>query len=82
MAAWRQGSTECSSSERTIVENSHVLMISWACGRRSIGKTFAKKSGSSSHRPTICGVNDEVAHVSMTSGSPMNPPGLPRSSSP
>ena len=28
---------------------------------------------------TICGVSDEVAQVSITSGSPTNPPGLPRS---
>ena len=81
MAAWRQGRAECSSSERTIVENSQVRMISCACGRRSIGKTSAKKSGSSPHLPAICGVNDEVAQVSMTSGSPTNPPGLPRCSS-
>src|SRR5262249_36052334 len=27
---------------------------------------------------TICGVTDEVAHVSMMSGSPTKPPGLPR----
>ena len=43
MAAWRHGSTECSSSERTIVENSQVRMISCAWGRRSIGKTFGEK---------------------------------------
>ena len=29
-------------------------------------------------RAAICGVSDEVAQVSITSGSPMNPPGAPR----
>ena len=38
----------------------------------------AKREGSSSHPQAICGVRDEVAQVSMTSGSPMNPPGCPR----
>ena len=51
--------------------------MSWACGRRSIGKTRANRSGSSSHPPAICGVSDEVAQVSMTSGSPTKPPGSP-----
>ena len=43
--------------------------------RRSIGKTRANRSGSLSQPPAICGVTDEVAHVSMTSGSPTKPPG-------
>ncbi len=61
-----------------MVENSQVRMISWACGRTSMGNTRANRSGSSSHPPAIWGVSDEVAQVSMTSGSPMKPPGLPR----
>ncbi len=81
MATSDQGSDPCSSSERTTVENSQVRMISWAWGRTSIGKTRANRSGSSSHPPAIWGVSDEVAQVSMTSGSPTNPPGRPRWSS-
>ena len=61
-----------------MVENSQVRMMSWAWGRRSIGNTRANRSGSSSQPPAICGVSDEVAQVSMTSGSPTNPPGSPR----
>ena len=52
--------------------------MSWAWGRRSIGKVRANRSGSSSQPPAICGVSDEVAQVSMMSGSPMKPPGWPR----
>ena len=55
-------------------------MISWAWGRRSIGNTRENRSGSSSHFPAICGVSEDVAHVSMMSGSPTKPPGLPRCS--
>ena len=44
-------------------------MISWAWVRRSIGKTRANRSGSRSQPQTICGVSEEVAQVSMTSGS-------------
>ena len=64
-----------------MVENSQVRMISWAWGRRSMGKTRANRSGSSSHPPAIWGVSEEVAQVSITSGSPTNPPGCPRWSS-
>ena len=32
---------------RTTVENSQVRMISWACGRRSIGNMRANRSASS-----------------------------------
>ena len=77
-AACRHGNELCSSSARRTVSNSHVRMMSWACGRRSIGKTLAKRSGLSSQPETICGVNDDVAQVSMMSGSPMKPPGVPR----
>ena len=72
------GGRPCSWCERTIVANSHVLMISGPCGRRSIGKVRANRSGSSSQPHTICGVSDDVAQVSMMSGSPANPPGAPR----
>ena len=75
------GSVPCSARERTTVANSQVRMISWACGRRSIGNTRANRSGSVSQPPTICGDSDEVAQVSITSGSPMKPPGCPRCAS-
>ena len=41
----------------------------------SIGNTRPNRSGSSTQRPAICGVSDDVAHVSMMSGSPTKPPG-------
>ena len=50
-------------------------MISWACGRMSIGNTRSKRSGSSTQPETMCGETDDVAQVSITSGSPTNPPG-------
>ena len=50
-------------------------MISWACGRMSIGKVRSNRSGSSSQPQAIWGDSDDVAHVSMTSGSAANPPG-------
>ncbi len=46
-----------------------------------MGKVAANSPGSSSQPHTICGVTDEVAQVSMMSGSPTKPPGLPRCSS-
>ena len=67
---------------RTIVENSQVRMMSCACGRRSIGNTRANRSGSRTQPPTICGVSEDVAHVSMTSGSPVKPPGTSRCAGP
>jgi hypothetical protein len=42
---------------------------------RSIGKVRANNCGSSGQPQTICGVSDEVAQVSMMSGSPTKPPG-------
>ena len=60
------------------MENSQVRMISGPCGRRSIGKVRANRSGSSSQPQAICGVSEDVAQVSMTSGSPTKPPGWPR----
>ncbi|CPU66823.1 Uncharacterised protein [Mycobacteroides abscessus] len=58
-----------------------MRMMSWPCGRRSMGKTRSNRSGSTSQPPAICGVSDDVAHVSMMSFSPTNPPGTPRWSS-
>ncbi len=58
--------------------NSQVRMISGPWGRMSIGNTRAKSSGSSTQCPAICGVSEEVAQVSMMSGSPTKPPGRPR----
>ena len=81
MAAFDHGRSPSSKLARTTVANSQVRMMSWACGRRSMGKTRANRSASSSQRPAIWGVSDDVAQVSITSGSPRNPPGLPRWSS-
>ena len=78
IAACFHGSSLSSRWARTTVENNQVRMISWACGRKSIGKTRDHRSGSRSQPPAICGVSDDVAQVSMMSGSPMKPPGLPR----
>ena len=55
--------------------------MSCACGRRSIGNVCAKSSGSRSQPVTSCGDTDEVAQVSITSGSPTKPPGWPRCAS-
>ncbi len=78
IAAWDHGSERCSRCDRSTVVNSHVRMMSCACGRTSIGKTRSNSSGSLNQPPAICGVIEEVAQVSMTSGSPTNPPGAPR----
>ena len=56
-------------------------MISCACGRMSIGKVRANRSGSRSQPQTISGDSDDVAHVSMMSGSRVKPPGWSRWSS-
>jgi hypothetical protein len=81
ISACDHGTTWFSWWARTTRENSQVRMMSCACVHRSIGKTRSKRSGSDSQPPAICGVSDEVAQVSITSGSPTNPPGLPRWSS-
>ncbi len=81
MVACFQGTVSCSWCERRSVENSHVRMISGPCGRRSMGKVRAKSAGSSAHPQAIWGVTEEVAQVSMTSGSPVKPPATPRCSS-
>ena len=78
MAALVQGSPPCSRWERSTVTKSQVRMMSWPWGRRSIGNRRPNRSSSSSHREAICGVIDEVAQVSITSGSPVKPPGLSR----
>ena len=80
MVVWRHGRASCSRCERSSVEKSQVRMISGPCGRRSMGKVAAKSAGSSSQPQAICGVTDEVAQVSITSGSPAKPPGAPRCS--
>ena len=56
-------------------------MMSCAWVHRSIGKTRSNRSLSLSQPPAMCGVSDEVAQVSITSGSPTKPPGFPRWSS-
>lgn len=66
---------------RTTRPKSQVRMMSWPWVHRSIGKTRSNRSGSLSQPPAMCGVSDEVAQVSITSGSPTKPPGLPRWSS-
>ena len=81
MVVCRQGRTSCSWCERSSVEKSQVRMISGPWGRRSMGKVAANSAGSSSQPQAIWGVTEEVAQVSMTSGSPMKPPGMPRCSS-
>src|ERR671928_355034 len=78
MAACDHGTASNSKCERTTVENSQVRMMSCACGRRSIGKTCANSSGSVSQPDATCGDSDDVAQVSITSGSPTNPFGSPR----
>src|SRR5436305_13908365 len=75
MAASDHGRVPNSSSERTTVENSHVRMISWAWGRRSIGNTRENRSGTSCQCPATWGVSDDVDDVSTTQGWPVQPPG-------
>ena len=62
---------------RTTVENSQVRMMSWAWGRMSIGKVDAYRASSVRQPVAIWGVSDEVAQVSITSGSPAKPSGRP-----
>src|SRR3954470_18296417 len=78
MPALRHGTQPYSKCERTTVENSQVRMMSCAWGRRSIGKTWPNSSGSVSQPEATWGDRDDVAQVSMTSGSAMKPPGSPR----
>src|SRR3954469_13013755 len=78
MVACDHGTASNSKCERTTVENSQVRMMSCACGRWSIGNTCANNSGSVSQPEATCGEREDVAQVSMTSGSAMKPPGLLR----
>ena len=77
-AARLHGIPPCAKCERTIVENNQVRMMSCPCGRMSMGNTRRNKSSPSAQCVAICGVSDDVAQVSMTSGSPTNPPTTPR----
>ena len=78
IAAWVHGTESFSKWARTTDENNQVRMMSCACGRRCIGNVCEKVAGSVSHCVTSCGETEEVAHVSITSGSATNPPGTPR----
>ena len=79
MAASVHGSALNSIWARTTVEKSQVRMMSWPCGRRSIGNSRANEIGVVlPAAPRSAGVSEEVAQVSMTSGSAMNPPGWSR----
>ena len=53
-------------------------MISCACGCRSIGKHPGEQVAVVVQRPAICGVSEDVAQVSSTSGSAAKPPGWSR----
>ena len=53
-------------------------MISWLCGRRSIGKSRLCRSGAWIQPLAICGVSEEVNQVSKTSASAVKPPGWSR----
>ena len=78
MEALVHGTESFSKWARTTDANSHVRMMSCACGRRSMGNVRAKMSASVCHWLTSCGETDDVAQVSITSGSPTKPPGVPR----
>ena len=75
IAASVHGARSSSSALRSIVENSHVRMMSCPCGRRSNGATRFQSSASRSQPPASCGVSEEVAQVSKMSFSPSKPPG-------
>ncbi len=79
--AWCHGTARFSKCARTTREKSQVRMMSCAFVHRSIGKTRENRSSSEPQPPAMCGVSEEVAQVSITSGSPMKPPALPRCSS-
>src|SRR3712207_8908345 len=67
MVACVHGTEPCSKCERTTVENSQVRMMSWACGRWSMGKTCANSSGSVSQPEATCGDSDDVRSEEHTS---------------
>ncbi len=81
MEAWDHGRQWCSKWLRTTLSNSQVRMISGPWGRRSMGNVRSNRSGSSTHPQAIWGLRDDVAQVSMMSGSATKPPGRPRCSS-
>ena len=54
-AAWLHGTPPNSRCARTTDENSQVRMMSWPCGRRSIGYVRSNRSSSRSQPHTICG---------------------------
>ena len=56
-------------------------MISWLCGRRSMGKSLWWRSGRSSQPEAIWGESELVNQVSKTSVSPRKPPGWSRCAS-
>jgi hypothetical protein len=56
-------------------------MISWLCGRRSVGKSRWCRSGDVIQPLEICGVSDDVNQVSKTSASAVKPPGWSRCAS-
>src|SRR3989344_365416 len=58
----------------TTVLKAHRVMMSCACGLRDIGNIFACSFESSAHREFICGVSEDVIHVSRTSFSGTNSP--------
>ncbi len=66
--------------------NSQVRMMSCAWGRMSMGNSLGQTGSSPTvpssatrrQPPAICGLTEEVAQVSRTSGSPTKPPGAPR----
>src|SRR3989344_627575 len=56
----------------TTVLNAHNVMMSCACGLRLIGKIFLCSGEFSAQSELICGVKEEVIHVSRTSFSGTN----------
>ena len=78
IAASVHGARPSSSALRSIVEKSHVRMMSCPCGRRSNGATRFHSSSSRSQPPASCGVSDDVAQVSKMSSSGSKPPAAPR----
>ena len=73
-----QGRASCSRWDRSVVEKSHVLDDLGPLRPQAHREGRGERAGSSPHTHAICGVSDEVAQVSMMSGSPRNPPGTPR----
>ena len=68
------GPTPKCNRDFTTVLNSQNVMMSCACGLRDIGNSFFLISGFLTRSVAICGVSDDVAHVSITSASGTNSP--------